>query len=66
LFGNYTPKWVAIVGLVLAAIAELSSFSLLFYPINFLLPIARFGSYIWMIVTGFTLVKNKTNKSQTD
>ena len=66
LFGNYTPKWVALFGLILAAAAELSSFSLLFYPANFLIPIARFGSYIWMIATGFTLVKNKTNKSQTD
>jgi len=60
LFGNYTPKWIAIFGLVLAALAEISSFSLLFYPANYLLPVARFGSYIWMIATGFTLAKNKS------
>jgi len=59
LFGRYTPKWIAILGIILAIIAELSSFGLLYYPANFLLPVVRFGSYIWMIATGFTLVKNK-------
>jgi len=58
LFGHYTPKWIAILGLVTALIAELSSFSLLYYPANFLLPVARLGSFVWMIATGFTLVKN--------
>lgn len=58
LFGKYTPKWIAVLGIILAACAELSTFSLLFYPANFFLPIARFGSYVWLIATGFTLVKN--------
>ena len=59
LFGKYTPKWIAVLGLVLAVFAELSAFSLLFYAANFLLPIARFGSCVWLIATGFTLKKNK-------
>ncbi|MFB6456742.1 hypothetical protein ACE38W_15830 [Chitinophaga sp. Hz27] len=60
LFGGYTPKWVAWLGLVLAAIAELSTLSLIFAPLMILLPIARFGSYIWLIATGFTLTKNRS------
>ncbi|MDQ0109841.1 hypothetical protein J2T02_004986 [Chitinophaga terrae (ex Kim and Jung 2007)] len=59
LFGKYTPKWVAWLGLILAAIAELSTLSLLFPPLMILLPVARFGSYIWLIATGFTITKNR-------
>jgi hypothetical protein len=60
LFGRYTPKWVAWLGLVLAAIAELSTISLISPQAAILLPIARFGSYIWLISTGFTLVKDRS------
>lgn len=60
LFGGYSPKWVAWLGLVLAGIAELSTLSLVFSPLMYLLPIARFGSYVWLISTGFTLVKKRT------
>jgi hypothetical protein len=59
LFGKYTSKWVAWLGLILAVIAELSTFGLIFEPAMFLLPIARFGSFIWMIGTGLTLIKNQ-------
>jgi hypothetical protein len=59
LFGKLIPKWIAWLGIILAGIAELSAFSLIFYPATFLLPIARFGSYAWMIGTGFNLTKTK-------
>jgi len=59
LFGKYTPKWLAWLGLILAGIAELSTLSLVFQQLTFLLPIARFTSYIWMIGSGFTLTKNR-------
>ena len=63
LFGKYTPKWIAWLGIILAATAELSTFSLIFQPLTYLLPIARFGSYIWMVGAGFTLSKNKVASS---
>jgi hypothetical protein len=47
-------------GLILAACAELSTLSLLTYSATFLLPVVRFGSYVWMIATGFTPVKSQT------
>lgn len=59
LLGGYTPRWVARLGLVLAGIAELSTLSLVIEQAGYLLPIARFGSYIWLISTGFTLTKNR-------
>ena len=59
LFGRYTPRWVAWLGLILAGIAALSILSLVIEQAAYLLPIVRFGAYIWMISTGFTLAKNK-------
>jgi hypothetical protein len=59
LFGKLIPKWVAWLGLVLAGIAELSTLSLIINQFTYLLPVARFGSYIWLISAGFTLIKKK-------
>jgi hypothetical protein len=53
------PRWVAILGLVLAVVCELSTFSLLFDPATFLLSIGRFGSLIWLIATGAALPKGR-------
>ena len=52
-----TPRWMAILGLVLAALGVLSTFSLVFFPLMYLLPAVRFGSMVWMIAVGFTLPK---------
>jgi hypothetical protein len=57
LFGRFMPRWLAWLGLVLAVIAELTSLYLIAPQVALLLPIARFGSYVWMIGTGFMLVK---------
>ena len=59
LFGKYTPRWVAWLGLVLAGIAELSVITLIVPQFVWLLPIVRFPSFIWMIGTGFTLIKKR-------
>jgi hypothetical protein len=57
LLGKLIPKWVGWLGLILAGVAELSTLSLVIPQLNYLLPVARFGSYIWLISTGFTLIK---------
>jgi hypothetical protein len=59
LLGKLIPKWVAWLGLILAGIAELSTLSLVINQFTYLLPIVRFGSYIWLIGTGFTLIKKR-------
>jgi len=59
LFGNYSPRWVAWLGLILAGIAELSVLSLVFPQAAILLPVVRFPSMIWMLAMGFTLIKDK-------
>jgi hypothetical protein len=49
------PRAVAVAGLVIAAIAELSTLSLVFAPLAILLPIARFPALIWLAVAGALL-----------
>jgi hypothetical protein len=46
-------------GLVVAVIAELSSFSLVFTPAAYLLPAARFPGLVWIIATGFFLPRSR-------
>ena len=60
LFGGYIPKRLAVTGLILAAIAELSALSLIFPQLSILLPV-RFPGFIWMIGAGFTMQKRKIN-----
>jgi hypothetical protein len=58
------PRWVAILGLLLAFTCELSTFSLIFYPAALLLPIGRFGSLVWLVATGSSLPKGRTRNSR--
>jgi hypothetical protein len=49
------PRWVMWFGLVIAAVAELSSLTILTPVAAYLLPVARFPGLIWLIVVGATL-----------
>jgi hypothetical protein len=53
------PKWLAVSGLVLAAIGELSALSLAIPQLLLLIPLTRFPSFIWLILAGFKLPKNR-------
>ncbi|MDR7083769.1 hypothetical protein J2X01_003069, partial [Arthrobacter ginsengisoli] len=46
-------------GLVIAALSELSFLSMAIEPIQFLLPIGRFGGLLWLIAVGFLLPQNR-------
>ena len=52
---NLLPKWLIVFGLILAAIGELSFFSLVLPSILFLIPLTRFPSFVWLIFAGFKL-----------
>jgi hypothetical protein len=52
------PKWLAISGLVLAMIGELSALTLVIPQLLFLIPVTRFPSFIWLIFAGFKLPKS--------
>jgi hypothetical protein len=57
LFYRLTPKWITILGLVLAVCGVLSWLSIVFAPAVFLIPLTRFPGFVWMIAVGFALPK---------
>lgn len=49
------PKWIAILGLVLAVCGVLSWLNLVFPQALFFIPLTRFPGFVWMIAVGFAL-----------
>jgi Na+-transporting NADH:ubiquinone oxidoreductase subunit NqrB len=66
LLAGLLPRWLALVGLVIAAVAELSTLVLLVSGTAILLPIARFTALAWLIATGFLLPRIRTNRAATN
>ena len=58
------PKWLVVVGLLLAACGELSWFSLVFPIASFLIPLTRFPGFIWLIIAGFMLPVTTTARKE--
>jgi hypothetical protein len=58
-FTKFLPRWLVWLGLLLAVAAELSSLSLVFNPAAFLLPVARFLGFVWIIAAGFMLPRSR-------
>lgn len=59
LFMKTLPRWVTWLGLTIAAVAEVSSLSLLVPGAVYLLPLARFPAYVWIIAAGFLLPRSR-------
>lgn len=57
------PRWVMWFGLAVAAAAELSSLSIVLAAAMYLLPLARFTGFIWMVVAGATLPATRGNRA---
>ena len=53
------PNWLVVSGLILAAIGELSFFSLIVPSALFLISLTRFPSFVWLIAVGFMLPKRE-------
>ncbi|MCU1311190.1 MAG: hypothetical protein JWO20_2315 [Candidatus Angelobacter sp.] len=51
------PKWIVILGLVVAVAGELSWFEMLNVKLLPLIPLTRFPGFVWMIAAGFSLSK---------
>jgi hypothetical protein len=63
LFTGLIPRALAIFGLLIAIAGELSSLSLLTYSVIVLLPITRFGGFIWLIAVAAKLPRARTTAS---
>jgi hypothetical protein len=58
------PKWICILGIVLAAAGELSWFHLISPAALFLIPLTRFPGFIWLIAVAFALPRTMPFHSQ--
>lgn len=56
-FLRLLPKWVIVLGLILAVAGELSWLHLAFPKLLFLIPLVRFPGFVWLIAVGFLLPK---------
>jgi hypothetical protein len=66
LLAGLLPRRLALTGLVIAAVAELSTLTLLVSGAAVLLPIARFTALAWLVATGFLLPRTRANKAATN
>jgi len=65
LFTGILPRPLAVVGLVFALIAELSTLTVITDALNPLLPIARFPILAWLIIAGFLLPATRPRAERT-
>jgi hypothetical protein len=56
------PRWLMGAGLFVAAVAELSSLSMVFTPAMYLLPLARFTGLGWLILAGAMLPATRASR----
>ena len=54
-FSRLLPRWLVVLGMLVAVAGEFSSLSLLVYPANFLIPITRYLGFIWLLVAAVKL-----------
>ena len=56
-----TPRWLAVAGLVIAALAEVSFVAMVVEPLQFLFPIGRFLGLVWILLAGFLLPRKRVD-----
>jgi hypothetical protein len=55
------PRWLFVLGMIVAVAGELSALSLIAFPATFFIPITRFGGFLWLILVGLRLPKDRTS-----
>lgn len=58
-FYRLLPKWIVVLGLIIAIIGELSWFEILNIHLLPLIPLTRFPGFLWIIAAGFLLPRKK-------
>jgi hypothetical protein len=56
--GRLLPKWLALIGLLIAFAGELSWFEIIVPKLLFLIPLTRFPGFLWLIAAGFLLPRS--------
>jgi hypothetical protein len=56
-FARLLPRWLVVLGMIVAVAGELSYLSLIAYPANLAIPVTRFVGFVWLILVGGRLPK---------
>ena len=59
-FMRLLPRWLVVLGMLVAATGELSWLSLIAYPANFFIPITRYLGFIWMLLAAVALTRKRS------
>lgn len=59
-----TSRWIAVTGLAIAALAELSFLALVVEPLQFLFPVGRYLGLLWILVAGIALPRRRVDVSR--
>jgi hypothetical protein len=51
-FARLLPRWLVVLGMIVAVAGELSSLSLIAYPANLAIPATRFVGIAWLLLVG--------------
>jgi len=51
-FARLLPRWLTVLGMIVAVAGELSYLSLIVYPANLAIPVTRFVGFAWLILVG--------------
>jgi hypothetical protein len=57
-FMRLLPRWLIVFGVIIAAAGELSWLETIFPKLLFLIPLARFPGFLWLIAVGFLLPRS--------
>lgn len=60
------PKWLAVVGVAIALVAQFGTLSLAFDGAAFLLPVARFPGLIWLITAAAMMPRTRPNAARSN
>jgi hypothetical protein len=60
------PRWLMWSGIVLAAVAQFSTLSLVVSVFAYLLPLARFPSFVWLVVAALMLPRARSRTATPD
>ncbi len=58
-FMRLLPRWMVVLGMLVAITGELSSFSLIAFPASFFIPITRYLGFIWMVAVAVALTRDR-------
>ena len=63
---HFLPRWLAIFGIIVALVGELSSLSLVFPIANFFIPITRYLGFIWLLMVAVQYGQAETGRKECD